>query len=193
VRTSGTTGGLTRGQAEKAFRKLQEAEERRPRPQPEHRGLTVLDAAESLRRQRALEGVRTSYRQNLESMQRVHLTPTLDIPLVKVTSTHVEQLAERMLASGLKPKTVRNVLGFLHSIFEHAIDRGWTHTNPVRRAARPKRRRSGDAEPDLHFLSVSELDAVMRAIPDKVVRRAPAASRRGRGGPAPPPPPEGHC
>lgn len=38
----------------------------------------------------------------------------------KVTSTHVEQLAERMLASGLKPKSVRNVLGFLRSIFERA-------------------------------------------------------------------------
>jgi len=38
------------------------------------------------------------------------------MPLGKVTSGHVEQLAERMLEPGLKPKTVRNVLAFLHSI-----------------------------------------------------------------------------
>jgi integrase len=80
------------------------------------------------------------------------------------------------------------VITFLYSIFEHAIANGWCRDNPVRGAARPKRRRSGDARPDLQFLSVSELEAVLRAIPDEVVHRQPAATRRGRRGPAPPPP-----
>jgi integrase len=43
---------------------------------------------------------------------------------------------------------------------------------------------------DLQFLTVDELDAVIRAIPDEIVVRTPAPTRRGRSGPAPPPPPD---
>jgi integrase len=95
-----------------------------------------------------------------------------------------------MLDDGLSPKTVRNVLTFTHSVFEHAIAKGWCHENPVRYAARPKRRRARDARPDLQFLTVAELDAVLRAIPDEVVHRQPVPTRRGRKGPGPPPPPD---
>ena len=84
----------------------------------------------------------------------------------------------------------RNVMTFLHSVFEHAIDRGLVRENPVRRATRPGRRRRGDVNPDLQFLTVEELDAVLRAIPDEVVVRTPKPTRRGRPGPAPPPPPD---
>ena len=79
-------------------------------------------------------------------------------------------------------------LSFVHSIFEHAIDRGWARENPVRRATRPGRRRHGDIDPDLQFLTLGELEAVLRAIPDDVVVRTPAPTRKGRAGPAPPPP-----
>jgi integrase len=61
-------------------------------------------------------------------------------------------------------------------------------TNPVARAARPRRRRSGDASADLQFLAVDELAAVINTIPNEVVQRTPAPTRRGRRGPAPPPP-----
>ena len=43
--------------------------------------------------------------------------------------------------------------------------------NPVAGAARPRRRREGDADPDLQFLTLPELDAVIAAIPDLVVDR----------------------
>jgi hypothetical protein len=85
---------------------------------------------------------------------------------------------------------VRNVITFLHSVFEHAIDNEWCVENPVRRAARPRRQRAGDAEPDLQFLTLAELEAVIRVIPDETVMRKPAPKRRGRRGPAPPPPPD---
>ena len=104
-------------------------------------------------------------------------------------TNEVEALARAMLDAKLSPKSVRNVLSFLHSIFEHAIDRRWARENPVRRAVRPGRRRQGDADPDLQFLALEELEAVLRAIPDDVVVRVPAPTRRGRRGPAPPPPP----
>ncbi len=88
-----------------------------------------------------------------------------------------------MLRRGLAPKSVRNVITFLHSVFGLAVDRGWCVTNPVARAARPRRRRSGDASPDLQFLTVDELAAVIDAIPNEVVRahrRRRAAAAEGR-------------
>lgn len=184
------SGGLTRAEAERQFRKLQEAEERRPVRAGVERH-TLDDVIDSLRRRLAVEGARKSYLQNCESMQRVHISPRLgDKPVDRVTIADVETVAAAMLDAGLAPKTVRNVVTFLHSVFEHAIDRGWTTQNPVRRASRPKRRRAGDANPDIQFLSVVELEAVLRAIPDEVVVRAPTPTRRGRAGSTPPVPPD---
>jgi integrase len=191
ARDEGERDGLTRAQAERAFRQLQEAEERTPAPSGADRSITVADASHSLRRQLAVEGSRKSYLENVESMHRVHIAPALgDKPLARVTTADVERLAAAMLAKGRAPKTVRNVLSFLHSIFEHSLRRGWVRENPVRLAVRPKRRRSTDANPDLRFLTVDELEAVLRQIPDEVVVRRPAPTRKGRAGSAPPPPPD---
>jgi len=179
-------GGLTRAEAERQFRKLQEAEERRPIRAGVERH-TLDEATDSLRRRLAVEGARKSYLQNCESMQRVHILPRLgDKPVDRVTIADVETVVAAMLDAGLASKTMRNVITFMHSVFEHAVDRGWTMQNPVRRASRPKSRRAGDANPDIQFLTVPELEAVLRAIPDEVVVRAPAPTRRGRPGSAPP-------
>ena len=191
VRVAGSADGLTRAQAERAFRKLQEDEDATPSRSRTSAVVTVSEAADSLRRAKSLEGARKSYLENLESMQRVHVDASFgSMPVDAVSTTQVEGLITSLLRSGRSPKTGRNVITFLYSIFEHAIANGWCRDNPVRRAARPKRRRSGDARPDLQFLSVSELEAVLRGIPDEVVHRQPAATRRGRRGPAPPPPPD---
>ena len=145
VRADTGTGGLTRSEAERQFRKVQEAEERRPIRSGTERH-TLDEATGSLRRRLAVGGARKSYLQNCESMQRVHISPGLGAkPLDRVTIADVETVAATMLEAGRAPKTVRNVLTFLHSVFEHSIDRGWTTQNPVRRATRPKRRRAGDA------------------------------------------------
>ncbi len=190
VRAKGSSDGLTRAEAERRFRKMQDEEERTPRRTASERR-TVDDTADSLRRKLKIEGCRTSYLQGCESMQRVHISPRMGTkPVDRVSQSQVEELAEEMLALGSSPKTVRNVITFLHSIFEHAIDKRWATENPVRRATRPKRRRAGDADPDLLFLSVAELRRVLAVIPDETVRPAPAPTRRGRRGPAPPIPPD---
>lgn len=182
--------GLTRAEAERQFRKIQEAEERRPLRAGAERH-TVDEVTDSHRRRLAVEGARKSYLQGCESMQRVHISPRIgDKPVDRVTIADIETVAATMLDRGLAPKTVRNVITFMHSVFEHAIERGWATQNPVRRASRPKRRRAGDANPDLQFLTVPELVAVLRAIPDEVVTRTPAPTRRGRAGSAPPIPPD---
>ncbi|MDB5694454.1 MAG: site-specific integrase [Alphaproteobacteria bacterium] len=191
VRSPGESDGMTRAMAEREFRRIQQSEERSPRPARPRERRTVSEASDSLRRKLTVDGARPTYLSCCESMQHVHIDPSLgDLRLEKATRGDVEDLAAVMLGKGLSPKTVRNVLSYLHSVFEHAIDLGWTSDNPVRRAARPKRRRAGDVNPDLQFLTLDELDAVIRAIPDEVVIREPAPTRRNRPGPAPPPPPD---
>ncbi len=191
VRTSGESDGLTRSQAEREFRRIQDAEERRPRPVRGAVVPTVDEIVDSLRQKLRLSGARPSYLEGCESMQRVHISPQFGgSPITDVDTAQIEALAGAMLKNGLAPKTVRNVMTFLHSVFEHAVDRGVISENPVRRATRPGRRRQGDTNPDLQFLTIEELDAVIRAIPDEVVKRTPAPTRRGRKGPAPPPPPD---
>ena len=105
-------------------------------------------------------------------MQRVHTSPAMGKrKAASIKTEDVEQLASRMLAKGLAPKTVRNVMTFLSSVFELAVKKGWAPANPVADAARPRRRRQGDANPDLQFLTPAELDAVIDVIPDHVVDR----------------------
>ena len=61
---------------------------------------------------------------------------------------------------------------FLHAAFALALDSEWVPTSAVARAARPKRRRHGDVSPDLQFLTMAELAAVLEAIPDDADFRA---------------------
>jgi integrase len=191
VRAPGTSGGLTRREAERAFRKAIDEEERRPRPAQETRRRTVGEAAVALRDRLALEGRSRNYLAALESQQRVHLDPVFgEVALERVDRRMVEAFGRDQLARDLSPKTVRMHPAFLHQVFEHAIDLEWTRDNPVRRAAKPRRVRPGDADPDLQFLSMEELAAVLRAIPDEPVVRESAPTRAGKAGPAPPPPPD---
>ena len=172
VREPGGATGLTRPEVERVFRKVREAEEANPRPPVASRA-TVADAADSLRRKLAMQGARKSYLEGCESIQRVHLVPRLDnAALAAVDRQDVEALAEGMLKAGSAPKTVRNVITFLHGVFDHAIDNGWCAENPVR-AHRPRRSAPGDAEPDLQFLTSEQLEAVIRAIPGETVLRKP--------------------
>jgi integrase len=187
VRPPGSSEGLTRREAERAFRKAIDQQETTPRT-PVAARVTVADVARSLLARLALEEARLSYQQNCESMYRVHIAPELaDRPIDKVSREEIEALAQRMLDAGRSAKTTRNVLAFLHGLFEHAIDNEWCARNPVRRVPRPGRR-ARDSEPDIQFLTREQLNAVIDAIPDDVIGRIPAPTRSGRPGPAPPPP-----
>ena len=189
VRVRGEKGGITRAEAERGLRKLIAAHEAQPAAAPGERPPTVDEVAQSLRARLDIEGIRPSYRSNLESMQRIHITPAFGHRTVdSITRQDVERLARGMLARGLAPKTVRNVTTFLSSVFSLAVDNGWATANPVAQAARPKRRRHRDSNPDIQFLTLDELEAVISAIPDEFVQAEPMQARRGRSGPAPPPP-----
>ena len=135
--TKGGSDGLTRAQAEQAFRRVQAEEAARKPVDPVVEIVTVDQAADRLRERIAIEGARMSYRQNCESMQRVHISPALGKRKVAaVTTEDVERLASRMLARGSSPKTVRNVMTFLHSIAQRRqlrlVPPAWADLKPER-------------------------------------------------------------
>ena len=191
VRDARSGTGLTRAQAEREFRRIQEAEECAPRPARWADTPTVDDAIDDLLRQLQLRYARPSYLANCESMQRVHISPRFGkTAIAEFSRAHLDALAARMLESGRSPKTIRNVIGLLHAAFEHARDEGLVNENPINRASRAARSRHRDANPDLQFLTIAELEAVIAAIPDQTIVRVPPPVRTGRPGPAPPPPPD---
>ena len=170
MRARGESGGLTRPQAERRFVEMQQEEELTPRRRHDEPPFTVADASEAVRQRLEIEGARKSYLRNCESMERCHIVPVLgNMPCEDVSTRDVEALVSSLLRKGLAPKSVRNVSTYLHQVFELAVARDVRRDNPVRYAARPKRRRAGDVNPDLQFFSVAELEAVIRSIPDETV------------------------
>jgi hypothetical protein len=111
-RPRGSSDGLTRAMAERALRRVQEAELAAVPQADGARGRTVDDAANALRERLELQGARKSYRENCESMQRVHISPAMG----SRRAADVETLARSMLRRGLAPKSVRNVITFPHSV-----------------------------------------------------------------------------
>src|SRR4029077_8520459 len=64
---------------------------------------------------------------------------------------------------GRSPKTTRNALGVLHSIFEFARREGWVIANPCSLVDKPH---VDDGDPDIHFLEPEEVEALLRGVPD---------------------------
>lgn len=194
--------GLTGPQAERELRRMQDEEDRTPRLSRGADVPTVDDVATSLRRRLRVRGLQKSSLESYESIQRVHISLRPDSgpsrlgarPVTEIETEDIEAFADELLKKGLEPKTVRNILGFLHQVFEHAIGRNASsrkliRDNPVRHAEKPGGKRSGTSQ-DIRFLTVSELEAVIRQIPDEVVVRKPKPTRKGRRGPSPPPSPD---
>ena len=103
VRMRGEKDGITRAEAERGLRRLIETESLRPAPPIDERPRTVDDVAGELRERLAIEGSRLSYRQNCESMQRIHVSPALGKRRIEtVTRQDVERLAGSMLGRGLR-------------------------------------------------------------------------------------------
>jgi integrase len=66
------------------------------------------------------------------------------------------------LAEGLSAKTVTNHLRFLHAVCVFAVRKRWASTNPVAAVDRPQ---EGGPNPDIRFLGLEELEALLRAVP----------------------------
>jgi integrase len=160
-REPGSRGGLTRAQAEARLRRLSDKSQQAPE-RPER--LTVEEAGERLVRHLRSIGRKRSTVEGYESFLRVHLVPFFrELPLERVHAGHVEAFVAEKLDAGCAPKSIRNYLGLLHSIFELAERGGWGSGNLCKQVDQEV----GDqADPDVRFLDDSELEALLRAVPD---------------------------
>jgi integrase len=84
----------------------------------------------------------------------------------RINAGDVAKYVSQKSRAGLAPKTITNHLNFAHGVFQFAIKRGWTNSNPVAAADRP---RPPHTDPDIRFLSAEELDALLRAVPTEDV------------------------
>jgi integrase len=159
VREPGSREGLTRSQAEAQLRRQTE----QVTVAPTFEKVTIAEAGERLAAQQEIRGRKPATIEATRSAVRVHLAPYFGGKSIdRIEARQVEQFIAAELRSGLAPKSVRNYLGVLGSIFELALKRGWASDNPVKRAERP------DIAPcnEIRFLDLEELEALLRAVPD---------------------------
>jgi integrase len=155
VRRHGSSEGLTRSQAERRMRELIAATATELPSDPE---LTIELAGRAFLEQLQARGRSKSHVEGVESHLRVHLRPFFgDKPLDRIADADVTRLLAHLRRTGRKPKTARNVLSTLHSIFDLAVRRGWTTANPCKLVDAPE----VQASADIRFLTQRELSAVL--------------------------------
>lgn len=157
-REPGGRDGMTRTQAERRLRQLMDE----VRHAPPERKMTIEDAgAGYLHHVEHVMLRKPSTVQDYQSILSAHLIPYFSQrDLARITP---DDFAAYMAAkSTLSPKTISNHLNFAHGLFAYALDRGWVSANPVAAVKRP---RQAGADPDIRFLEIAELDALLRAIP----------------------------
>jgi len=97
-------------------------------------------------------------------MVRKHVGPFFDRQsLVRVSSEQISAFLMVKKREGLATKTITNQLAFLHGLFAYATKRGWIDSNPVSSVDRP---RPQGVDPDIRYLDLPQLDALLRAVPD---------------------------
>jgi integrase len=159
VREPGSREGLTRSHAERELRRRMEQEQL---VAPTTRRMTVEEAGGSLIDHLDALGRKKSTIEGYRSALNVHLAPFFaDKQLDRISGEDVERFIARARGDHA-PKSVQNYVGVLHGIFDFAIRRGLASSNPVKQAERPRRTDSTE----VRFLSMAELEALLRATPD---------------------------
>jgi integrase len=162
ARQPGTRGGLTKAQAEAEMRRQTEA----ATAARSHERLSVEEVGERLIERAEVKGRKPSTIEALRSALRVHLVPHFgDRPLDRIDVAAVDRFIAAERRAGAAPKSIRNYLGVLHSVFELGVERGWARANPVKRATKPQN--AGTRE--IRFLTLAEVEAVLVAIPADVL------------------------
>lgn len=154
ARTPGEHDGLTVAQAEARFRRMRESE----RPRASFERVTMVEAGAELCRRLELRGRKKSHRLTVESDLRNHITPFFSgRELAKIGPRDIERYIATKLGT-LAPKTVRNHLGTMHSVFELGMRMGWCERNPVKLADRPVIK---STETRIKFLDQAELEQLL--------------------------------
>ncbi|HMD55898.1 MAG TPA: site-specific integrase [Solirubrobacteraceae bacterium] len=178
ARTPGERDGLTKTQAEARFRKMRET----TRPPAVAERVTMAEAGQELCRRLEIRGRKKSHRMTVESDLRNHIAPFFDgKELHRIEPKDIERYiavklrpADAKKATGAKkakargetdavetklaPKTIRNHLNTMHSIFDIGMRLGWCASNPVTLADRPVIKTT---ETRIKFLGQPELEKLL--------------------------------
>lgn len=160
-RVAGSRFGLTQTEAEAELRRMMGEIGGLPT-----RGerVTVEAAGKALVAARRSGGRKRSTIQGYESMLTRHIVPFFGARTVdRIRRSDVEAFAATLERKGLAANSRINTLNLLGSTFDLAIRRGWAVTNPVHGVDRP---RGGAIDPDIRYLTMEEVEAVLRAVPD---------------------------
>lgn len=164
-RAPGEAVGLTRRQAEEQLRRL--IGEERGRPLEER--LTLAQLAERFLAHKETVGLRRSTLRDYASHLRVHLIPFFGGRSVDaVTPIEVEAFMRAQLRRGLSRKSVDHHLGLLSSVYRFAVKRGYARMNPVEIVDRPRKQK---IDADVRYLTIEELEALLRAVPADTLGR----------------------
>ena len=154
VRHPGSSDGLTKPQAERRLRQLMQEVQSTSTPDR-----TVADVARLHLDALAAKGRSRSHLETVESHIRVHVMPHLGArPIDRVAEDDVTRFIARLRRQGKAPKTIRNIVSTLHSIFDLAIRRRWISVNPCRLIDKPE----VPEATDIRFLTQDEFEAVLR-------------------------------
>lgn len=161
-RRRGSREGLTKAQAEKEMRRLM----REVKP-TQHERLTLREVGDAyIAHVRDFLERKPSTVQDYEGIlnraERGLPKKTVD----RYGAGDIEGYVSAMKKAGRKPKTISNHLNFLHGLFAFAEKRGWASGNAVAEAERP---RGKGADPDIRFIDLEELEALLRVVPDDVL------------------------
>jgi integrase len=159
VRRPGTAVGLTRTQAEKRLRELMAEIQAVTDPD-----VTLEVAGAALLAQLEAKGCSKSHLETVESHLRVHLAPFFKAkPVDRISDVDVTRLLVDLRRRGRAPKTIRNILSTLHSLFELSLKRRWASSNPCKLVDLPAVPPSGN----VRYLTQPELLAVLdEGVPD---------------------------
>lgn len=159
-RVPGTRDGLTQTQAEAELRRIMGEVAMVSRGER----LTLEDVGRVLVDARKAAGRKRSTVEGYESMIATHIVPFFGKRAVdRIERRDVEAFAKALADRGMAANSRVNTLNLLSSMFELAVLREWAIRNPVRGVLRP---RGGSADPDIHYLTMEEIEAVLRAVPD---------------------------
>lgn len=163
IRPRGTRNGLTQTQAEAELRRLMATDVLPSVPRADRR--TLREVADAHLEAKENSGLKRSTARGYCSVIEAHLVPFFgDQRVERITASTVAEFDRHLRSSGLKPQTRRNVLGLLGAILTTARKKGWVTENPLSDYEKPRKARS---EPDeLRFLTLEELETVLREMPE---------------------------
>jgi integrase len=159
-RVSGTPEGLTRSEAERELRRLM-AEVKPSIAVGEQ--LTIGEVARRYVRDAERRGRKPSTCTNINSEVRHHLEPFFrGKALDAIRPTDVEDLVATLEGKGLAPKSVRNIVATLSSLFTFAMRRQWATSNACAGIELP----AVPCSQELRFLTLEQVDALVAHVPE---------------------------